>query len=267
MKFSLTLLVFSLIINLAGCQKVSYPKLSLESSFQEILKEEYALDAEAKLQGKTLGISAHFKKLWGEDGLVDKKIWSNIGKIKFVATRVLLSSDANVDFIRYRITGEDSREELDYIRTFQDEKLLQYEGISVNEYWSREVLIRRTYEGKEPQLEEVKWEDFLVHLISKQIREKYQTVFKKNSQGAQGPQRDIDRFWGMYFPKEDPENQLGENLFALVIEAKKDPESLDWLKETIQETVKKVCHTYKKFPFEHLRILNVSTKTIFEVNG
>ncbi|MBI1883263.1 MAG: hypothetical protein HYS08_03550 [Chlamydiae bacterium] len=255
LHFMVFLTIFSLFVS--GCSRVTYPKETIERILPQVLLREYGLIAQAKLQGETLDVAIHFEKLWGTDNLVEKQAWKDISKLKFVASRVALSTDAKIEFIRYVISGNDSDEELNYIRAMKDEKLLEYQGISVTQYWNREVLVRKKYDGY-PDFEEVKWEDFLSRLISKTVQEKYKAALALSSEG-------MLNFWGVYFPKESPNNQLRQNLFALVIQSKENPQGMVLLQNLVRETTEEVCGQYQKFPFERLRILNLETKNVTEV--
>lgn len=261
-----------MVLAVSGCRDVSYPKETLAQSVVEATKNEYGIDVKASVVGRTLCVAMDFKKLWGDDGFVEKTVWEDVGKVKFVVCRILFSSDAEIDFFRYIITADDSKEELHYVRAVLDEKLIRYQAIAIDayqppsgvisaeEYWAREVLVRRDAHEGEPVFEEVRWGDFIAEQISARIKNRYQTFVTEN------PRLDlIDNFFGLYIPKEDEVNKVGQHIFALVIQSKEDPKAITFLEGITQDTVEKVCKVYQRFPFERLRILNMDTHTIFEI--
>lgn len=252
-----TILISSILVS--GCLNVTYPKESLDQSVTEVLKHEYGLDARAKLIGRTLCIAVHFNILW-EDGFVEKHAWELIGKVKFVAYRIAFSTDANIEFVDVMITGSDSTEELDYIRVLKDVRLSYSECIGTEDYWSREVLIRKEYTGNDPVFVDVKWEQFLAQQISQKVSKIFEELLSKDPQPVK-----IAISGGVFFDRKDPSNQVGYNLFALIIQSDKNPLEIDPLKSITQGAVDDVCRIYKSHPFERLRIYNMNTDTIFEI--
>lgn len=260
-----------LTVIVSGCEKTTYHKENIEASVINSIQKEYGLSVKCKFVGRTLCVAIHFNQLW-KDGFIESKAWHAVGNIKFVTTRIFMSADAEIDFLKYMVSGDDSTEELHYIRAAIDEKLIRYGAmaidayqppvgvISAEEYWDREVLIRKDYEGKDPVFEEMRWGEFMAHRISTQVEDKYQEAINKNTNIDA-----IDTFSGLYFAKDDKDNQMGRNLFALVIQSKADPKAIHFLQWMTEEVVRKTCKIYKTFPFESMRIYNQKTDHIFEV--
>lgn len=243
-----------------SCGKVTYPKSGFEKSLADVLLKECDLQAKVKIEGRTLEIALHFKKLWSDAGFVEEKTWETLNRVIVSTRRVVFSSDVTLHFIEFIINADDSKEELRYIHAMSDVKLFYYEGISLSEYSKRQVLVRRNRGGEEPLFKEVTWGDFLAGQIGQRVKEKYR------QESLSLPEKDqIKNIVGVFIPKDNPNNQLKQDLLVLVIQSKNDPPSMDSLikmtRETIQETVK----LYHGSPFEHVRVLNFDTQTIFEV--
>jgi hypothetical protein len=127
-------------LTLSSCG-VSYPAATLTTTLPRLVKDEMKLDVSAEMVGKTLWVYYPCKNLvnpttmtWNTDGL------ENISKVMSIAHRVVLSTDAKIDFLA--TIGADNQHfglEFISIEYVPDLKQAMYERFSRGEYLMRSV--------------------------------------------------------------------------------------------------------------------------------
>jgi hypothetical protein len=107
---------------LAGCSfaGVSYPTNQVPQSVEKISKEEYGLDVQAKVVGKTSGALFIVDAMIDSTGQVPKEIHEKMGKVMQVITRVALSTDLPIDFCTVAVRDKEQGNELVITRSIDD---------------------------------------------------------------------------------------------------------------------------------------------------
>ena len=154
-SLSFCLLGGFLLFSLAGCEKATYPPEKVESAIKEICKNEYKIeDVEVKFSGKTIGVFLPLKKLFTTD--VRQEILSGnvanldalfepepaameqLENVLFTISRVLLSSDKEIDFYVLQATDVESTGlQLVLMGYVPDVRRVRLWDISRNEYRKR----------------------------------------------------------------------------------------------------------------------------------
>jgi len=131
------------IIGFSGCAP-TYPEAKLANAVVKVCREEYGAEIEAKLAGKTLAIyipiPSLFEGLTSKDTDASEKTKKIIDNVIFVVSRVVVSTDANLNF--YVIIMQDPNNpllEFLVIKNVMDTKRYMLSDISRNEYGKRVV--------------------------------------------------------------------------------------------------------------------------------
>lgn len=184
-----------LISFLAGCSP-TYPKAKVAQSVLKICKEEYKLDVQAKLIGKTIVVFLPLDELFDRNMDILPGVVEKIENVILSTSRVILSTDAKIDF--YMVIVADTRTtaaELILVRYMEDVYKFMYTWITRDEYRKR-VLWQVNFNPqhlKSPtfdfNLEEITLGNFLARQIaqrltfaqetSKPFKEKVNGVYKK----------------------------------------------------------------------------------------
>src|SRR3990167_3663286 len=119
------ILMAALFTGLTGCDKATYPEHKVEEAIREICRQEYKIeDVEVKFAGKTIGVFLPLKKLFTTDvrqellsGNVssldslfepEPQAMEQLENVLFTISRVLLSSDKEIDFYVLQATDVES---------------------------------------------------------------------------------------------------------------------------------------------------------------
>lgn len=122
-----------------GCAP-TYPKEKLVESVIQLCREEEDLSVEAKVVGKTLGVHVSIPGMLSQNMGISEDANRRLGRVIFSISRVVLSTDADVDF--YAMIAQDTATpevELILIGAVDDFKRLNYENISMDEYFERRL--------------------------------------------------------------------------------------------------------------------------------
>lgn len=154
---SLYLLISAFVFSSAfsGCHSVSYPESKIESAIKEICSKEYKVEnVEVKFAGKTIGVFLPLKKLFTTDvrqeilsGRVanleslfepEPEAMERLENVLFTISRVLLSSDKEIDFYTLQATDVESTGlQLVLMGYVPDVRRVRLWDISRNEYRKR----------------------------------------------------------------------------------------------------------------------------------
>ena len=116
----------------------TYPKEKLPEAVKEVCKEEYDMDVDVTVVGNTMGIYCPMKGLMDAGMGISEEAWDRISSLLLIASRVVLSTDAEVNF--YCVITQDTRlPELQVviIKYVKDVKLGMYRNISRSESFKR----------------------------------------------------------------------------------------------------------------------------------
>ncbi len=116
----------------------TYPKEKLPEAVREVCKSEYNMDVDVTVVGKTMGIYYPMKGLMDIGMGISEDAWDKISNLLLIASRVVLSTDADIDF--YCVITQDARlPELQVviIKYVEDVKHGMYRNISRNESFKR----------------------------------------------------------------------------------------------------------------------------------
>ncbi|MFH1797994.1 MAG: hypothetical protein ABH844_01430 [Candidatus Omnitrophota bacterium] len=132
-----TLLIVATAIFFSGCES-SYPKEKLPESVKEVCKTEYKMDVDVTVAGSTMGIYYPMKGLLDAGLGISGGAWDTISNLLLIASRVVLSTDADIRF--YCIITQDARlPELQVVivKYVEDVKRGLYQSISRSESFKR----------------------------------------------------------------------------------------------------------------------------------
>ena len=104
------LLILSLFF-LSACGGVTYPDEKVLESLDSILLDEYSIDnVQTARNENSLWLHVPVKKIHTEDYEFDEETLDKINNVSLSATRILLSTDADIDFLCIFIKDEDALE-------------------------------------------------------------------------------------------------------------------------------------------------------------
>ena len=116
----------------------SYPKEKLPEAVKEICRIEYGMDVEATVVGSTLGIFYPMEGLLDVNFGISKDAWDKVSNLILIASRVVLSTDADISF--YCVITQDARLpelQMIIIKYVDDIKRGMYQDISRDESFKR----------------------------------------------------------------------------------------------------------------------------------
>jgi len=116
----------------------TYPKEKLPEAIKEVFKDEYDMDVDVAVKGSTLGIYHPMNGLLDVTLGISKDAWDQISNLILVASRVTLSTDADIKF--YCVITQDERlPELQVviIKYVDDVKKGMYQNIGRSESFKR----------------------------------------------------------------------------------------------------------------------------------
>lgn len=135
--FQITALSAVSVLFLSACQP-TYPKEKLPEAIKKVCKDEYKMDVDVAIEGKTLGIFYPMKNLLDVSLGISEDSWERISNLILVASRVVLSTDAKIDFYCV-ITQDEKLPEMQVIiiKYVEDIKHGMYQEISRDESFKR----------------------------------------------------------------------------------------------------------------------------------
>jgi len=139
MKFLRLCFVFIILAAVSGCGP-TYPKETLGESIVKLCKEEYGIDIKSKVIGNTLAIFIPLPSLLDVTLGMNKEAQEMIQDVLLSTSRVVLSTDAPVEF--YCVIAQDKRlPELQVIvmKYVDDVKRAFFYDISRGEYFKRTI--------------------------------------------------------------------------------------------------------------------------------
>lgn len=165
-----TLLIATFImLSLSACVP-TYPKEKLPAAVKMVCKTEYDMDVDVTVVGKTMGIYYPMKGLLDVGLGISEEAWDKISNLILIASRVVLSTDADIQF--YCVITQDSRlPELQVviIKYVEDVKRGMYRNISRNESFKRTLFsINLTPQAKKERSIEQVFDKMEVSEISRQ---------------------------------------------------------------------------------------------------
>ena len=122
---------------LAGCVP-SYPKAQLPDAVKERCHDEYGMEVDVTVKGSTMGIYYPMEGLLDVGMGISEEAWDKIGNLLLIASRVVLSTDADIKF--YCVITQDVKlPELQVviIKYVDDVKKGMYRNISRSEAFKR----------------------------------------------------------------------------------------------------------------------------------
>jgi hypothetical protein len=140
-RFLLGGLVLSAVFLSAGCGEITYPKENLLESVTKLCEQEYAVDIDAGVAGNTLAIYLPLMDLFDITLNLSEAAQDKVQNILLGASRVALSTDADIKF--YCIIAQDVRLpeiQLVIIKYVDDIKRAFYHDISRGEYFKRTII-------------------------------------------------------------------------------------------------------------------------------
>ncbi len=122
---------------LYGCGSVTYPDEQVTESIQRLLTAEYALDdVGVTRDGAAVWLHVPVEKIYSEGYGIDEKTSEIIRRVSLVATRVLFSSDSDIEFVCMYVSGSDGLE-LRMVRHIEDIRKAQAWYISNEDFYLR----------------------------------------------------------------------------------------------------------------------------------
>jgi hypothetical protein len=116
----------------------TYPKESLPEAVKTVCKDEYGMEVDVVVEGGTMGIYHSMEGLLDENMGIGTDAWDAISSLILIASRVVLSTDADINF--YCVITQDVRMpelQVVIIKYVNDVKLGMYRNISRNEAFKR----------------------------------------------------------------------------------------------------------------------------------
>ncbi|MBF0493685.1 MAG: hypothetical protein HQL28_00960 [Candidatus Omnitrophica bacterium] len=99
-------LVAACVLFLSSCGP-TYPKEKLPETIKKVCKDEYKMDVDVSVDGSTLGIYCPIKGLLDVSMGISEEAWDQISNLILIASRVVLSTDAKINF--YIVITQDER--------------------------------------------------------------------------------------------------------------------------------------------------------------
>ncbi len=158
-----------------GCMP-TYPREKLADAVKDVCKIEYGMDVDVTLIGTTMGIYYPMKGLLDAGMGISEEAWDNISNLLLIASRVGLSTDADMMF--YCVIAQDARMpelQVVIIKYVDDVKRAMYRNISRSEAFKRTLFtINLTPQAKKERSIEKIFENLGVE---ESIREKVMDEF------------------------------------------------------------------------------------------
>ncbi len=141
------------LVSLTGCT-ATYPKATVRESVIKICKQEYDVDVKVQIEGRTMAIYLPLMDLMDYSFNLTKSASDKINDVIFSAARVVLSTDAKIDF--YCVIAHDVKMpelQVIIIKNVEDIKRLFANDISRGEYMKRMLIdLRWSPQAKKEQV-------------------------------------------------------------------------------------------------------------------
>lgn len=137
----LSVIIILAVLFSTGCGEVTYPKEKLRTSLIKLCKNEYNIDIDAKLAGKTLAIYLPIANLFDITLGISENAWDRVSDVLLIARRICLSTDAQIKF--YCVIAQDARLpeiQLVIVNYIEDAKRVLLTDISRGEYFKRTLV-------------------------------------------------------------------------------------------------------------------------------
>jgi hypothetical protein len=134
-------IIFPILLFSSGCDEVTYPKEILGASLVKLCREEYSVDVDAKVIGKTLAIYIPINNLFDITLNISESAWDEVSDVLLSARRITLSTDADIRF--YCVIAQDVRLpeiQLVIVSYVEDAKRILFTDISRGEYFKRTLI-------------------------------------------------------------------------------------------------------------------------------
>jgi len=135
--FTVSCIAAGLAVILSSCAP-TYPKEQINELVKNVFRIEYNMDVDIAVEGNTLGIYHPMKGLLDVGMGISQDAWDQISNLILVASRVVLSTDADIKF--YCVITQDERlpeMQVIIIKYVDDVKRGMYRNISRNESFKR----------------------------------------------------------------------------------------------------------------------------------
>ncbi len=139
--FAVLLALVSALFFSSGCGEITYPKEELAESVVKLCKKEYGINIDARLAGKTLVMYLPIANLFNLKLNISESAQDKIQDALLSASRIVLSTDAEIDF--YCVITQDMRMpeiQLVIIKYTDDVKRAFFHDISRGEYFKRSLI-------------------------------------------------------------------------------------------------------------------------------
>ncbi len=133
--------LLSALLFVTGCGEITYPKEKLKESIIKLCKDEYNLDIDVSVSGNTVAIYLPVMNLFDVTLSLSESAQEKIQDVLLSASRVLLSTDADIRF--YCVIAQDARLpeiQLVIIKYVDDVKRAFFRNISRGEYFKRTLI-------------------------------------------------------------------------------------------------------------------------------
>ncbi|MFH1381192.1 MAG: hypothetical protein ABIH57_03370, partial [Candidatus Omnitrophota bacterium] len=134
------ILVLSILFS-GACSEVTYPKEKLREAVIKLCEEEYKTLVDVKVVGSTVAIYIPIPNLFGITLGINQAAQEKIQDVLMSASRIALSTDADIEF--YCVIAQDERIpeiQLVIIKYVDDIKKVYYQAISRGEYFKRTII-------------------------------------------------------------------------------------------------------------------------------
>jgi len=132
------IIAFALLVNVSGCDVPTYPKERLPEAVKNVCKTEYNMNVDVIVAGSTMGIYYPMEGLLDVGMGISQEAWDKISNLLLIASRVVLSTDADIQF--YCVITQDvklAELQVVIIKYVGDVKKGMYRNISRNESFKR----------------------------------------------------------------------------------------------------------------------------------
>jgi hypothetical protein len=134
---AVALTIFAAATFISACGP-TYPKERLPEAVKEVCRAEYDMEVDVTVEGETMGIYYSMPGLLDANMGIKQEAWDTISSLILIASRVVLSTDADISF--YCVITQDIKlPELQVVivKYVEDVKMSMYQNISRSESFKR----------------------------------------------------------------------------------------------------------------------------------
>lgn len=160
---------------LGGCLNPSFPKARVAESVQKMCKDEYGLEVRAAYVEKTVNVACTLNGFVDGDMQLQSKTVEKLEGAMMSATRVALSTDAEVDFLVIKAHDPDLGVTVTFLRYVPDIKGIIYRRIPRGDFDDRLVMEMESEENpKDPaEWEPLRLTDFIARLAASRLQKQF----------------------------------------------------------------------------------------------